>query len=136
MYRQVRRTAARLGESRRASHSSITGPAEVLAPVWADAQTIWRAPQDRGQYPISGTGLRVGITCVSVGGTAVSVAGTGVSVDITGVDVGRTGSEGVAVGFWMTVAAAASGSDETCVAMGVSVSVGVAPSGVATIVAV
>lgn len=79
---------------------------------------------------MSGTGLRVGITCVSVGGTAVSVGGTGVSVDITGVDVGRTGREGSAVGIWMTVPAAASGSDETCVRVGVGVSLGVAPSGV------
>ncbi len=82
---------------------------------------------------MSGTGLRVGITCVSVGGTAVSVGGTGVSVGITGSDVGRTGPEGVAVGIWMTVAAAASGSDETCVSVGVSV--GVAPSGVLIVVA-
>ena len=58
------------------------------------------------------------------------------SVGITGVDVGRTGSEGFAVGIWMTVAAAASGSDESCVRVGVSVSAGVAPSGVLVVVAV
>ena len=79
---------------------------------------------------MSGTGLRVGSTRVSVGGTAVSVGGTGVSVDITGVEVGRTGPEGFAEGFSMTVGAAVSGSDETCVRVGVGVSVGVAPSGV------
>ncbi len=84
---------------------------------------------------MSGTGLRVG-TCVSVGGTSVSVGGTGVSVGITGVDVGRTGREVSAVGIWMTVAAAASASDETCVRVGVSVSAGVAPSGVLVVAAV
>ncbi len=78
----------------------------------------------------------MGSTRVSVGGTAVSVGTTGVSVG-TGVDVGCAGPEEVAVG-WIPAGGAMSGSDETCVGVSVreGVSVGVAPSGVVSVIAV